>query len=167
MNEPLVACLGAGMCLALLVALHLAVALPRRVARLVAAEQARGDARAMAAKASLHEASRAEVAVIVDALRALLEEEARRADEGREAAAEADRLIASLRGLIDRLAAQQALSDPTHEPALRAASLGRRPPPVSREDPPRTAPTLVSMRAIAEPSPRPAPHVEIERRRTS
>jgi hypothetical protein len=159
---PLVACLGAGICLALFVAVHLAVGLPRRVARMLAAEQARGEARAMIAKASLHEASRAEVAVIVDALRALLEEQTRRAEEGR---AEADRMIASLRALVDRLAAEPPAAIP-HEPALRAASLGRRPTPGSapREDPPRSAPTLVSMRAIAEPTPRPAPPVEIERR---
>jgi hypothetical protein len=69
--------LGGVLGLALVAVVFLAAVLPRRVARLVSAEYARADTRALAAKAALHAASSAEVAVIVAPLRAMSEDQAR------------------------------------------------------------------------------------------
>ncbi|MFT3769638.1 MAG: hypothetical protein QM820_29735 [Minicystis sp.] len=105
-----VMCLCLGLAVALAAVVYLAVVLPRRFARLMLAEQAKGDARALAAKAALLAASSAEVAVIVQPLRALLEEQTRQALAARElatvaAASEVDRITGTLRALVEWLAA--------------------------------------------------------------
>jgi len=190
------------------------------------AEHARADTRALAAKAALHAASSAEVAVIVAPLRALLEAQTQHVIAARErttaaAAGEVERITRALRGLAEWLAAfasaqhglavaaTQAAPETTRqpdraplsrarpsphapaiappgsatvlppEPAQLAAGLTR---PSARpiEAQPRgmtmiglaapsaprgaqpSAPTLLSMQAVASPPVRPAPPVAIE-----
>jgi hypothetical protein len=83
--------LAIGLGLALAAVVLLAAVVPQRVARMVRAEHARSDTRALAAKAALHAASSAEVAAIVAPLRAMNEEQ--------------ERIVIGLRGLLGWLAA--------------------------------------------------------------
>ena len=96
MNE-LVVVLVLALVVALVAVVMLAFTLPRRVARMMLVERALGDARAMTAKASLHATSTAEVAVIVQPIRGLLEQQARHTYE-------AAQITSWLRSLVDWLA---------------------------------------------------------------
>ena len=109
------------------------------------AEQARGETQAMAAEGVDPRGVAGQVAVIVDALRALLEEETRRAEEGRPAP------IGGSRGL-GGLAAHP--PEALHTSAACAPLLGQPPPPGSA--PRRGSPQVRSARreGAASRSPR-------------
>jgi hypothetical protein len=96
--------------LALIAVAILAAVVPRRVARLVLAENARNERRANVARAALYAASATEVAEIVAPLRAVLDEQSRQVFATREhvtamTSAEVERMTAALRALIEWLSA--------------------------------------------------------------
>jgi hypothetical protein len=179
----LVACLAAGLALALVVMIYLAASLPQRVARIVLQEREEAD-RARAEKAALKAATAAEVQVLVYALRTYHDEIAARASVAREitiraAAEEVKRIVGPLRAFVECLGTlagapyAEALVDadagvetsprPDHAPASR-----ERPAPHASLPRPRGAlgstPTLPSMPALAQPSTKPAPVVSVESR---
>jgi hypothetical protein len=84
--------LGAGLCLALFLAIYLALGLPSRLRREAAALQQEAEARARRARAELKAATAAEVAVLVAGLRAHHDELGRLAALQRGAAEVAGRL---------------------------------------------------------------------------
>ncbi len=121
----LMTCLAVGLGLAVLVVLYLALS-RRRVARLLATEQAKSSARELAAKAALQERLAADVAVIVAPLRALLEEQAR-ARAG--SAADVAQQVASVRALVEWFAA---FTSAQYEHARSLTAVGPPKPPLPR-----------------------------------
>jgi hypothetical protein len=157
----LVVCLAAALVLALGAVVVLALVLPRRVARMVLAEHAKGDTRALAAAAALHAASTAEVAAIVQPLRALLDEQTRQTAAARERAvastsAEVERITAALRALAEWLAAYCNARYEQIVAETRALPETERKPdraPVSRERPSPRRPALQPPRRPTGSSP--------------
>jgi hypothetical protein len=182
--ELAVACLGAGLAVAIVAVILLAVTLPRRVARQVAhllvedraKEQAKSRTQALAVRASA-----AELASIVEASRRLLNEHVLLLLN------EHAQIVGAVRSLAEWLAERASAFEARDSAAVETVRKNDAPPPMSRERPslsprgamsdaaliaaglgprpgsvPCASKTLPSMPSIAQPSPRAMRPIEVQ-----